>query len=149
MTSKIDVDGFISQKSLAVVGISRSGTKFGNLAYRELKAKGYTLYPIHPEASTLEGAIAYKDFSSLPQKVDGVLISVPPAQAENVVRSAVTAGISRIWLQQGSESRSAIEFCEQNGVSVVHGECIMMYAVGTGLHGFHRWIMKLLGKAPH
>lgn len=146
--SKSAVDDFVSQKTLAIVGVSRVGSKFGNIAYRELKAKGYTIYPIHPEASVLEGDPAYTDFTSLPEKVDGVVISVKPGQAESVVRAAIAAGISRVWLQQGSESQAAIEACQQSGVSVVHNECIMMYAVGTGLHGFHRWLWKVFGKAP-
>ncbi len=148
MTSKSVVEDFISQKSLAIVGVSRGGQKFGNMAYRELKAKGYKVYAIHPEAETLEGDRAYKNFVSLPEKVGGVVIVVPPAQTEQVVREAASAGIPRVWMQQGAESEAAIRFCKENGISEVHGECIMMYAVGTSIHGFHRWVWRLFGKAP-
>ena len=91
---------------------------------------------------------AYKSFSDLPEKVDGVIINIKPQQAESVVRSALKAGLTHIWLQQGSSSKEAIELCEQNGISLVHDECILMYAVGTGIHGFHRWLWKVIGKAP-
>jgi uncharacterized protein len=148
MTSKTIVEDFVSQKALAIVGVSRGGQKFGNGAYRELKAKGYKVYAIHPEAETLEGDPAYKDFASLPEKVGGVVVVVKPAQTEQVVREAAAAGITRIWMQQGSESDTAIQLCKENGLSEVHGECIMMYAVGTGLHGFHRKLWKWFGKAP-
>jgi uncharacterized protein len=148
MTSKAAVQDFVSQKTLAIVGVSRSGNKFGNAAYRELKAKGYKVYPIHPQAETLEGERAYKDFKALPEKVDGVVVVVPPAQTEQVVREAAAAGIKRVWMQQGAESAAAIQFCKENGVAEVHGECIMMYGVGTGLHGFHGKVWKFLGMAP-
>jgi uncharacterized protein len=148
MTSKAVVEDFVAQKTLAIVGVSRGGQKFGNMAYRELKTKGYKLYPIHPEAETLEGDRAYKDFSSLPEKVGGVVIVVSPAQTEKIVRQAVAAGIPRVWMQQGSESEAAVQFCKENNVAEVHGECIMMYGIGTGLHGFHGTIWKLIGKAP-
>jgi predicted CoA-binding protein len=148
MTSKAIVEDFVAQKTLAIVGVSRGGQKFGNAAYRELKTKGYKLYPIHPEAKTLEGDPAYKDFASLPEKVGGVVVVVQPAQAETVVRQAAEAGIKRVWMQQGSESEAAIQFCKENGIAEVHGECIMMYGVGTGLHGFHGKLWKLFGKAP-
>ncbi|MBI4731621.1 MAG: CoA-binding protein [Chloroflexi bacterium] len=148
MTSKATVEEFISQKTLAIVGVSRGGQKFGNMAYRELKAKGYKLYPIHPEATSLEGDRAYKDFASLPDKVGGVLVVVPPAQTERVLREAAAAGIRRVWMQQGSESEDAIRFCKENGIAEVHGECIMMYGIGTGFHGFHGWLWKVFGKAP-
>jgi predicted CoA-binding protein len=148
MTSKAVVEDFIAQKTLAIVGVSRGGQKFGNMAYRELKTKGYKLYPIHPEAETLEGDPAYKDFASLPEKVGGVVVVVQPAQAEQVVRQAAAAGIQRVWMQQGSESDAAVQFCKENGIAEVHGECIMMYGIGTGLHGFHGTLWKLFGKAP-
>jgi hypothetical protein len=148
MTSKALVNAFVAQQQLAVVGVSRNSQKFGNLAYRELKAKGYQLYPIHPQADTLEGDPAFKDFASLPVKVGGVLVVVQPGKAEQVVRQAAEAGIKRVWLQQGSESQAALKACEENQMEAVHGECIMMYAVGTGIHGFHRRLWKWFGKAP-
>jgi predicted CoA-binding protein len=148
MTSKTVVEDFIAQKALAVVGVSRGGQKFGNMAYRELKAKGYQLYPIHPSAETLEGDRAYKDFGSLPEKVGGALIVVPPAQTEKVVQEADAAGITRVWMQQGSESEAAIRFCQENGIAEVHGECIMMFAGKNFFHKPHRWVWGMLGKLP-
>lgn len=147
MTSKAVVDEFVSQKKLAIVGVSRGGQKFGNQVYREMKAKGYQLFPIHPEADSIEGDRAYKDFASLPEPVGGLVIIVPPAQTEKVARDAAAAGIRRIWMQQGAESEAAIRFCEEKGIAVIHGECIMMYAGQAGFHSFHRWLWKILGKA--
>jgi predicted CoA-binding protein len=149
MTTKTAVEDFISQRTLAIVGVSRGGKKFGNAIFRELKEHGYKLYPIHPEADTLEGEPAYKDFKSLPEKVDGVIVVVPPAQTEKIVRDAAAAGIKRIWMQQGAESEAAVRFCQENGIAEVHGECINMFAHDTAtFHKFHRGIWKLLGKLP-
>jgi hypothetical protein len=148
MISKAVVEDFISQKALAIVGVSRGGQKFGNMAYRELKAKGYQLYPIHPSAETLEGDRAYPDFKSLPEKVGGVLVIVPPAQTEKVVREAAETGILRVWMQQGSESKAAIQFCKENGIAEVYGECILMFAGKSFFHKPHRWVWGLLGKLP-
>jgi predicted CoA-binding protein len=150
MTTKAAVEDFVSQRTLAIVGVSRGGKKFGNSIFRELTSHGYKLYPIHPEAKTLEGAPAYKDFVSLPEKVDGAIIVVPPAQTEKVVREAVAAGVKRIWMQQGAESGAAIQFCKENGIAEVHGECIMMFTRGDAFpHSVHRWLWKLFGKLPN
>lgn len=148
MSSKAVVTDFINQKTLAVVGVSRNPAKFGNAAYKELKAKGYQVYAVHPEAEILEGDPAYKDFASLPGKVDGVVIAVQPAKTEKVVREAAAAGIKRVWMQQGSESPAAIQFCQENGIAEVHGDCIMMYAVNTGMHKFHGWLWRVFGLGP-
>ena len=43
MTSKKIVDEFLQQKKIAVVGVSRKKTKFGNAIYKELKEKIFSL----------------------------------------------------------------------------------------------------------
>jgi hypothetical protein len=149
MTSKAAVADFVSQRKLAVVGVSRKRAKFGNLAFRELKRKGYKLFPVHPHAEQLEGERCSASLAALPEPVEGVLVIVPPAQAEQVVREAAAAGIRRVWLQQGAGSPATIRFCEDNGISVVHGECILMFAEPAAwYHRAHRWVWKLLGKLP-
>jgi len=149
VASKSAIIDFVGQRSLAVVGVSRGGKKFGNSAYRELKAKGYRLVPVHPEAEILEGDRCAKNLASLPAPVGGVLIIVPPQQAEQVVQEAAAAGIKRVWLQQGAESQAAIRLAESKGMSVVSGECILMFAEPVGFgHRAHRWIKGLFGGLP-
>ncbi len=149
MTSKAVVEGFLAQRTLAVVGASRARRKFGNFAFKALKARGYRLFPINPHAENIEGEHCYPNLTSLPEPVDGVLVVVPPTETEQVVREAARAGISRVWIQQGAESEAAIRFCEESGMSVVHGECILMFAPPvTSFHRFHRWIWRILGKLP-
>ncbi len=150
MSSQAAVDDFVGQNALALVGASRKGgTKFGNIALRELKAKGYRVYPIHPEAESLEGERCYRSLKELPEPVGGVIVSVSPSKAEEVVRQVAEAGIRRVWLQQGAESGDAIRFCKENHIEVTYGECILMYAHPSFFpHGMHRGINRLIGKQP-
>jgi len=142
------MEAFFNQPALAVVGVSRSGKKFGNMAFQELKQRGLKVYPVHPEAEQVEGVDCYHDIASLPKEVGGVLVIVPPAAADTVVRQAHAAGIRHIFLQQGSESPAALEFCRENGIGLVSGHCVMMFPTARGMHKPHRWIWGLLGKLP-
>lgn len=149
MNSKKSVEDFIAQKKIAVVGVSRKKTKFGNAIYKELKQKGYDVFPINPHITTFEGDACYPDLLSLPEKVDAVIINVPPAQTEKVVREAKQAGINKVWLQQGSQSETAVKFCEENGIDCVSNECILMFAQPSAfIHRAHKWIWGVLGKLP-
>jgi len=149
MNSKKIVEDFIAQKKIAVVGVSRKKTKFGNAIYKELKQKGYNVFPVNPHITTFEGDACYPDLHSLPEKVDAVIINVPPAQTEKVVREAKQAGINKVWLQQGSQSEAALKFCEENGIDCVSNECILMFAQPSAfIHRAHRWIWGVLGKLP-
>ena len=149
MTNKAAVDDFVAQRTLAVVGVSRTGKKFGNTIYRELKARGYRLFAVHPSAAQVEGDRAYPSLQAVPEAVGGVIVCVPPAQAEQVVQDAAAAGVRRVWLQQGAESEAAVRFCQEHGLGVVAGECIMMFAAPVGFpHSMHRWVWRLFGKLP-
>jgi len=149
MNAKKLVDDFIAQKKIAVVGVSRKKTKFGNAIYKELKQKGYNVFPINPHINTFEEDTCYPDLYSLPEKVDAVVINVPPAQTEKVVREAKEAGIKKVWLQQGSKSEAAVKYCEENGIDCVSNECILMFAQPSAfIHRAHRWVWSVLGKLP-
>lgn len=138
---------FVSGKRIAVVGVSRTGKKFGNIVATELKQRGYQVFAVHPEAKEIAGEPCYPNLASLAGKVDGAVICVPPSKAGDVVRDAAAAGIQRIWLQQGAESADVIAQARELGLTTVAGKCLLMYAEPVrSLHGFHRGIMKLIGQ---
>lgn len=149
MTSKKIVEEFLIQKKIAVVGVSRTKTKFGNAIYKELKQKGYDVFPVNPNLQTFEGDVCYPDLLSIPDRTDAVVINVPPVQAEKVISEANQAGIKKVWLQQGSQSDSAIKYCEENGIDCISNECILMFAQPSAfIHRAHKWIWGVLGKLP-
>ncbi|MCL5027942.1 MAG: CoA-binding protein [Bacteroidetes bacterium] len=149
MVKRKMIDEFLSSKKLAIVGVSRNGKKFGNTVINELRTKGYKVFPVNSHAKKINDEECFSNLNMLPEKVDGAVIVVPFYEAERVVRDALNAGINNIWLQQGSESKEAINFCESNGMNVIYGECILMFAEPTkSFHRFHRTINKLFGKLP-
>lgn len=148
MQSRMLIDEFIAQKTIALAGVSRGGKKFGNIVHKSLSKKGYQMLAVHPDADELNSMVSYSSLSKLPAGVENLILVIPPEQTEEIVQQAPSAGIRRIWMQQGSESPKAIEFCQQNSIDLVHGECILMFAEPKGLHKFHRWIMELFGKIP-
>jgi len=149
MTEQAAVEAFLSQRRLAVVGVSRSGKKFGNLVYRALKERGFEVVAVHPQAEVLEGDRCVPSVAALPHRVDGVVLVVPPAESLRVVGEAAAAGIRRVWLQPGSFSPEVLRLAQAQGMSVVAGECIMMHARPVrSIHWVHRLVRKLLGKLP-
>ena len=149
MTKQFEVTNFLKNKSIAVVGVSRNKKKFGYIAYKNLKDKGYKVFPINPNVEAVDSDKCYPNLSSIKENIEGVLLVVPPQQSEQVVKEANNLGIKSIWFQQGSSSNEAVKFCEANDMSVVSGECIMMFTEPVeSIHKFHRWIWKIFGKLP-
>jgi predicted CoA-binding protein len=148
MTTRASIDEFMTLPAMAIVGVSRGGKKFGNQIFREMKQKGYKVYPINPNAEQVENEPCYPNLSSLPEKVQGGVIVVPPAQTEKVVQEAHAAGIHRIWLQPGAESPAAVRYCEENSLQVVTGQCILMYGGDMFMHKVHRFFAGIFGQVP-
>ena len=132
MVTRSLIDDFLSHRKLALVGVSRGGKKYGNAILKDLTTKGYQVYPVHPNAAAIDGHPCWPSLLQLAESVGGVVIVVPPPETEKVVRDVVKARIPRVWMQPGAESAAAIRCCEENRISVVHGECIMISAKPPG-----------------
>ncbi len=142
-----EIKDFIQGKRFALVGASRSGKKFGNTILLELRQRGYQIFVVHPEAKEIDGVPCYPNLAALEGKVDGVLICVPPRQAEQAVREAVAAGIKKVWLQPGAESKQVLAAAKELGVTPVNGKCIIMYAQPVrSFHIFHQLFARLTGQ---
>jgi predicted CoA-binding protein len=140
------IDDFISSKKIAVVGISHSGKKFGNYACKELKTRGYEIFPVHPEAQEIDGMTCYPDLKSLAGKVDGLWISIPAQKVPAVLEEAAEIGLKKIWLQQGAWSEEVQETIDKLELPVVTKKCILMYAPPVqSFHKFHRTIKSVFG----
>ncbi len=118
---------FLDKKNVfAVVGASRDPQKYGYQVYKDLKNAGYAVYPINPNADEISGEKCYPSLENLPKKPDVVDVVVPPKVTEQIVETCKKLGIAKVWMQPGSESEKAIEFCEGNGIDAVYGVCVMI-----------------------
>lgn len=148
-TKEHEVEKFFSAGAYAVVGVSANRKKFGNIVYRSMVERGFTVYPVHPGMETVEGARCYHSISELPGEVRSIVTVVPPGQTERVVRECSAAGVTSVWMQQGSESATALQEAASKGLNVVHGHCILMFLEPVrSIHAIHRWVWKLIGRYP-
>ena len=150
----LKVDDFLSQKRIAVAGVSHDQKATANAIYRRFREHGYQVFPVNPTADVLEGTTCFHDVKSIPGKVDGVIIVTRPEAADQVVHDCADAGIRRVWMHNGihggsSVSQNAAQFCEEHNISVIAGACPLMF--GQTSDGFHRFVEKCLqvtGKLP-
>jgi predicted CoA-binding protein len=149
VNTRQDIQGFVAQKTLAIVGMSRSPQSFSAIAAKELKTRGYELRFVNPNAPEIQGNKCYPGLGALPEKVSAALLVTPPAATEQALREAVEAGATYLWIQQGAESKAALAFCQEKNLSAVSGHCILMFAEPVGgFHKVHRWFKNLFGRIP-
>lgn len=152
-TQRADIDDFLAQRRIAVVGVSHEPKDFSRLLFRELKQRGYDLVPVHPCAAEIEGIACARSVRDVQPAVDGALLMTPAKVSAAVVQDCIDAGVRRVWLYKavttGALSDEAIELCDRNNVSVVAGECPFMFLPGpSGFHGIHRFFRILTGTMP-
>jgi len=86
----------------------------------------YRVYPINPNSDEILGDKCYHSLKELPEKPDVVDIVVPPNITKEVVKECRKLGIKRVWMQPGSESEKAINFCKENNIKLIQGVCVMI-----------------------
>ncbi len=144
---KQGIEEFITSKSIAVVGVSRNGKKFGNSVLTELSKRGYEVFAVHPEAKEIAGTKCYPGLIALRGKVEAVVICISPGGVADVLREAAAIGLRNVWLQQGAESRGAVALANELKLNLVAGRCILMYAPPVeGFHAWHRAFYRLFAK---
>ena len=95
-------------KIVAVIGASSNRQKFGNRAVRAFARQGYTVLPINPHESEVEGLKAYGSVLDVPGPIDMASFYVPPAIGEQVIEEVARKRIPEVWLNPGAESDALV-----------------------------------------
>ena len=152
-TLRAAAEEFLAQHRIAVAGVSRDAKQPANLIYRRLRATGHDVFAVNPNAEEVEGDRCYPSVAAIPDGVDGVVVVTPPEIAETVVADCAAAAVPRVWLHRGlgpgSTSERAVDYCHQNGISVIPGGCPNMFgATSDPGHKCLRRMLQMSGKIP-
>jgi uncharacterized protein len=145
---------FLAHKRIAVTGVSRKPQGHGsNVVYQRLRARGYQVFAINPNADEVEGDQCYPDLKSVPGGVEAVVIGTRPETAEATMRECADLGIRHVWMHRsfgtGSVSDAATEYGRQHGITVIDGGCPLMFDPTADLgHKAMRFVFTRTGKVP-
>ena len=108
-------------KTVAIVGASSNRAKFGNKALRAFVNQGYTVVPINPTETEVEGHRAYASVMDVPGSIDIATIYVPGAIGVRVMEDLAKKGIPEVWLNPGADDRRVVDKARSLGLkTVVH-----------------------------
>lgn len=151
--TRADIDDFLREKRLAIVGVSRKEHHFSRSMMREFLHRGYDVVPVNPNAAEIEGIRCSTSLASVNPQVDAALIMTPASGSAAAVADCVQGGVTRIWLYaavtQGSVTSEAIQIGRASGATVIEGECPFMFLPNAGwFHGVHRFVRSITGALP-
>jgi len=142
------MDELFNPESVAVVGVPR-GMKTGKLFLLALLEQEFAgrIYPVHPEASEIEGLQVYPSVSAIPGPVDLAIVLVPHYSALSVIRECAAKGVKGAVLftagyrETGSDEGRALEeelvsVARSSGMRLIGPNCMGLYSPKTGLSFF-------------
>jgi len=116
----------IEQKTVIVVGASRSRDKFGNKAVRAYQSQGHRVIPINPIADEIEGLKAYSSLSEVViDTVDQITVYVPPEEGIKLLAEMVRLQPREVWFNPGSESPELLKKAQELGLPVIQACSIL------------------------
>ncbi|MFG3597181.1 acetate--CoA ligase family protein [Bradyrhizobium sp. RDI18] len=140
------IHAMLHPRNIVLVGATDKPGNYAERIWNNLIKYGYEggLFPVNAKRETIWGVPCYKDFASLPEKPDHVLVLVPARFAVQVIRDAaaagarsatiVTSGFSE--LQDEESQRLAVELKEavrETGLAVTGPNCLGNLSAGEKL----------------
>lgn len=120
-------------KTVAIIGASSDRSKYGNKAVRAFLQQGYTVYPVNPKESKIEGLACYASIGDVPVRPDKISVYLPPPVVLKVLPAIAARGCDELWLNPGTESNEVIATAEQLGLNVVQACSIVAVGMSPGV----------------
>src|SRR6201989_2926349 len=140
------IHAMLHPRNIVLVGATDKPGNYAERIWNNLIKYQYRggLFPINSKRETIWGVPCYKDFASLPEKPDHVLVLVPARFAVQVIRDAaaagarsatiVTSGFSE--LQDEDSQRLAVELQQavrETGMAVTGPNCLGNLSAGENM----------------
>jgi predicted CoA-binding protein len=107
-------------RTVAVVGAGPERRKFGNKSVRAHLAAGFTVFPVHPTAATVEGLTAYKSVKDVPvEKLDRVTIYLPPTIGMTVLEDIAAISPGEVWFNPGADGQEVLAEAKRLGLNAI------------------------------
>ncbi|HEV2693494.1 MAG TPA: CoA-binding protein [Verrucomicrobiae bacterium] len=115
-------------KTVAIIGASADRGKFGNKAVRAFVRQGFTVYPVNPKETDIEGLPAFKSIADVPVRPNLISVYLPPPVLLKVLPAIAARGCDELWLNPGTEADEVLLEAERLGLNVIQACSIV--AVG-------------------
>jgi predicted CoA-binding protein len=120
-------------KTVAVIGASRNRQKFGNRAVRAFARQGFTVIPINPHETEVEGHKAYASVLDVPDTIDMATVYLPPRDGIGVMEQLAQKGIPEVWLNPGADGPEVVARAGELGLNTIQACSII--GIGENPYG--------------
>ena len=142
----MNFESFFNPKSVAMVGVSQHKGKVGYEILANMLAAGYEgeIFPVNPQADTIEGLRCYPDLLSIGQVPELVVIVVPARIVPAVMRQCaklkvksvivVTAGFKEVGKEGKELEEQVVQIAKHAGIRLIGPNCLGVIAPANKLN---------------
>lgn len=113
-----------SAKVIAVVGFSDDPSRTSYQIGKFLMRHGYTVYPVNPMVSEIDGVKAYPSLADVPEPIDIVNVFRRSEFLGGVVDEAIAVKAKSVWAQLGVYDEAAADNATAAGLDIIMDTCI-------------------------
>jgi uncharacterized protein len=115
-----------------VLGASSNRSKFGNKAVRAFAHRLWTVIPVNPRESMIEGIPCVSDLDSVPRRPDVLSVYLPPRLVEGMSDAIARLAPSEIWLNPGTSDSQVTEALGRHDLDFIHDCTLIRLGMNPG-----------------
>ena len=119
--------------TITVVGVSNAPFKAAHSVPAHMQQHGWRIIPVNPHADPIFGQPVYRTLADVPEQVGLVDVFRPSGQTPDIVRQAVAAGATALWLQLGIASAESRGHRRGRRPAHVQDRCLIIEQRRLGL----------------
>jgi hypothetical protein len=113
-----------------VLGASANRSKFGNKAVRAFHHAGWTVIPVNPRETVIEGIPCVADLGAVGCQPEVLSVYLPPRLVEEMASTIAKLAPAEVWLNPGTSNPQVVESLAHHSLTLVH-DCTL---IRLGMH---------------
>ena len=106
-------------KTVAVIGAGGDPARYANKSVRAHLKAGYTVYPVHPRETIVEGLRVFRSIRDVPEPLDRVTIYIPPGALLAILPDIAAKKPREVFLNPGTESPAVVDAAQKLGLNAI------------------------------
>lgn len=106
-------------KTIAVLGASTDRSKFGNKCVRAYDQEGWAVFPINPNASSVEGVPTHAILGDVEVKLDRISVYLPPSVTLKLLPEIAAKEAGEVWFNPGSADAEVLATARELEINAI------------------------------
>lgn len=121
----------------AIYGVDPDPNSLSYSVYKSLKKEGLIVFAVN-SGDEIAGDKIYSDLNSLPEMPKVVCLVTRPENTLETVKKVVEQGVKMIWIDLGSETSAAINYCKDNKIKAIYYHSIVKELTNPTAEGLRK-----------